>query len=146
MGFLYREELPASQGGENPGRSEIYTIVGFASALGVLILFVLMENPEANLEHQLGCFNAYALTEYMKRCCEQKKELAILEIFFENVGFSDGQKEDPDSLMRHILHTLDRNSGIFVFKNINMSLVLIGEDAEALTRIGRAISNTFSDS
>lgn len=38
-------------------------IVGFASALGVLILFVLMENPEANLERQLGCFNSYAFTD-----------------------------------------------------------------------------------
>ena len=42
-------------------------VVGFASAVGVLILFVIMENPEANLERSLGCFNSYALTEYLKQ-------------------------------------------------------------------------------
>ena len=72
-------------------------IVGFASALGVLILFVIMENPEANLDYRLNCFNTYALIEYMKQCCEQKKELAVLEIFFEDAKFSDGKKWSPTS-------------------------------------------------
>lgn len=120
-------------------------IVGFASALGVLILFVLMENPEANLDHKLGCFNAYALTEYMKQCCEQKKELAVLEIFFENAGFSDGQKVDSDSLMQRILHVLEHRSGVFVFKNVNMSLVLTSDDPQALVRTGQTIIDAFSD-
>lgn len=35
-------------------------IVGFASAIGVLILFVIMENPEANLDRRFGCFSSYA--------------------------------------------------------------------------------------
>ncbi|MDD6065758.1 MAG: EAL domain-containing protein [Firmicutes bacterium] len=120
-------------------------IVGFASALGLLILFVIMENPEANLDHRLGCFNAYALTEYLKQCCEQKKELSVLEIFFENDDFSDGHRVDPDELMRRILHILERKSSIFSFKNINMSLVLTCEDAETLARTGQTILDTFSD-
>lgn len=120
-------------------------IVGFASALGVLILFVIMENPEANLDHRLGCFNTYALIEYMKQCCEEKKELAILEISFENVDFSDGKKVEPDELMRRILHMLGRKSGIFVFKNINMSLVLTCGNPEALAETGREIFDAFSD-
>lgn len=120
-------------------------IVGFASALGLLILFVIMENPEANLDHRLGCFNAYALNEYMKQCCEQKKELAVLEIFFDNSGFSDGQKVDPDWLLRRILHTLERKSDVFVFKNINMSLVLTGGDAQTLAEAGQRLLDTFSD-
>lgn len=119
-------------------------IVGFAGALGVLILFVIMENPEANLDHRLGCFNAYAFVEYMKQCCQQKKDFGVLEVFFENVGFTDGQKTDPDELMRRILHTLEHKSDIFVFKN-NNSLVLTGEDIQALESIGQKILATFSD-
>ena len=120
-------------------------IVGFASALGVLILFVLMENPEANLDYRLSCFNTYALIEYMKQCCEQKKELAVLEIFFEDVEFSDGKKVEPDELMRRILHMLGRKSSIFVFKNINMSLVLTCGNIETLAETGHEILNAFSD-
>ena len=61
-------------------------IVGFASALGVLILilFVLLENPEANLDRRLGCFNAYALTEYLKHLYAQHLGFSVLEITVAN--------------------------------------------------------------
>ena len=52
-------------------------IVGFASAVGVLILFVIIENPDANLDRRLGCFNSYALTEYIKQLIEGKKEFVV---------------------------------------------------------------------
>ena len=120
-------------------------VVGFASALGVLILFVLMENPEANLDHGLGCFNAYALTEYMKQCCQQKKEFAVLEIYSDNAVFPDGQKGDTDKLMRRILHALGRKSGVFIFKNVNMSLVLTCPNTEPLAEISQQILEAFSN-
>lgn len=36
-------------------------VVGFSSAAGVMILYIVMENQEANPDRQLGCFNSYAL-------------------------------------------------------------------------------------
>lgn len=65
-------------------------IVGFASALGVLILFVLLENPEANLDRRLGCFNAYALTEYLKQLYAQHLTFSVLEITFASTVPSGG--------------------------------------------------------
>ena len=120
-------------------------IVGFASALGVLILFVLMENPEANLDRRLGCFNAYALAEYMKQCCEEKKELSVLVISFDNAGFSEGQGKDPYELMRNILRVMDHNDRIFAFKDISLSLVLTCENSEILMKTGQEIEEAFID-
>ena len=65
-------------------------IVGFASALGVLILFVLLENPEANLDRRLGCFNAYALTEYLKQLYAQQLSFSVLEINLDSTVPSGG--------------------------------------------------------
>ena len=36
-------------------------LVGFATSLGMMILYAALENPEVNLNNELGCFNGYAL-------------------------------------------------------------------------------------
>lgn len=51
-------------------------IVGFASVIGMLILFVIMENPESNLDRRIGCFNSYALSEFSHQLFEKKAFLA----------------------------------------------------------------------
>ena len=120
-------------------------IVGFASALGVLILFILMENPEANVDRRLGCFNAYALAEYLKQLYEHKSVFSILDISFENTAFSEGQGVDPIELIRKALYILERNGDILVFKNIGLSLVLISRDAEALRAAANTVLDAFPD-
>lgn len=79
-------------------------VVGFACAIGVLILFVIMENPEANLERRLGCFNSYALTEYLKQLYEQKKRFSVLEISFENTEILEEHSMDADEMFRNLGH------------------------------------------
>ena len=43
-------------------------LVGFASALGMMILFISLENPEANIDRTMGCFTSHALLAYVKQC------------------------------------------------------------------------------
>ena len=59
-------------------------VVGFASVIGVLILFVIIENPEANLDRKSDCFNSYALTEYLKELLQNKEKFAVLDISISN--------------------------------------------------------------
>ena len=114
-------------------------IVGFASAIGVLILAVIIENPEANLERKLGCFNSYALTEYLNQLFERKKSFSIMEISFENTILLEEMGMDIDEILRRILRLLSRYNDIFVFKNINLSLILISENREELESAAKAI-------
>jgi EAL domain-containing protein (putative c-di-GMP-specific phosphodiesterase class I) len=48
-----------------------YLLVGFASAMGMVILFFELENPEANIDRKTGFFNARAFTEYIKEHFDQ---------------------------------------------------------------------------
>lgn len=121
-------------------------VVGFASAIGVLILFVIMENPEANLERRLGCFNSYALTEYLKQLYEQKKSFSVLEISFENAEILEEHSMDADEMFRKVLKISGHYDEVLVFKNINLGLVLISTKAEKLETVGKAILNGCSDS
>lgn len=121
-------------------------VVGFACAIGVLILFVIMENPEANLERRLGCFNSYALTEYLKQLYEQKKRFSVLEISFENTEILEEHSMDADEMFRKVLKISGHYDEVLVFKNINLGLVLISTKAEKLETLGKAILNGCSDS
>lgn len=114
-------------------------IVGFASAMGVLILFVVMENPEANFDRGLGCFNSYAMTEYINQMLEQNRNDSILEITFENSGLYEDDGIDADDAMRQILHILKPYNDIFTFKNITLGLVLACHDDQKLEMVGKEI-------
>lgn len=113
-------------------------LVGFASALGVLILFMVMENPEGNIERHLGCFNSYALTEYLKQLYEDHMDFSLLEISFENEKVLEEHGVDINALMRKILNICEKN--ILVFKNINLGFVLISESTEMLENTQKTIA------
>lgn len=114
-------------------------VVGFASAVGVLILFVIMENPEANLERSLGCFNSYALTEYLKQLYERKKNFSVLEISFDNIDILEEHGTDADEILRELLQICKYHEDILVFKNISFGLVIIGEKEKTLGTLGASI-------
>lgn len=119
-------------------------IVGFTSAIGVLILFVIMENPEANLDRGLGCFNSYAMAEYVTQLMERRKKFGVLEIYFENSNIFEESGMDVDEVMREILHILKQYSHIMVFKNINLGLVLVSENVEELKNAGNGVLSFLS--
>ena len=120
-------------------------IVGFASALGVLILFVLLENPEANLDRRLGCFNAYALTEYLKQLYAQHLGFSVLEIYFDSTVPSGGQDFDTNEILQKMIRAANRSEKLWVFKRINLSLVIIAPEPQSLEDISKEILSEFAD-
>lgn len=114
-------------------------IVGFASAIGVLILFVIMENPEGNLDRRLGCFNVYALTEYLKQMFERKQNFDILEISFTGTGLMEEQGIDTYEIMRKTLQLLGQCNDILVFENMNLGFVILSEKIEKLENAGKTV-------
>ena len=120
-------------------------IVGFASALGVLILFVLLENPEANLDRRLGCFNAYALTEYLKQLYAQHLGFSVLEIYFDSTVPSGGQDFDTNEILQKMIRAANRSEKLWVFKRINLSLVIIAPEPQSLEDVSKEILSEFAD-
>lgn len=118
-------------------------IVGFASALGMLILFVIMENPEANLERNLGCFNSYALSEYINQLYDRNADFSILEISLENTSFIKEEDFDSNDMLKKLL--VMGNNDVLVFKNINLSLVLISHMPEKLEAVATSVIAAFSN-
>lgn len=120
-------------------------IVGYASAIGILILFVVMENPEGNLDRWLGFFNSYALTTYLKELLDCNTVFHILELSFRDMNTSEENGHEFHKQKRTILRLLSSYKNIFVFQNTQTSLVLICLDKDCLKEAGTKLSDFFSD-
>ncbi len=117
-------------------------LVGFATAIGVLILLVIMENPESNLDRRLGCFNSYALSLYIKELVAYKKKYSVLSLSFGNTNLLEENREYADEMLRGMLSVV--NKKVMAFKNTNSDLIFISDDGDDLYRTGLAILSYFT--
>lgn len=120
-------------------------LVGFASAMGVLILFVVMENPEANLERRIGCFNSYALSEYMSKGLEKQRVFSVMEISFDDMNYLEERGIFVDQVLRNVVSLVARDTKGKIFKDINSNIVVISEDVAALQTSAETIYHNFSE-
>lgn len=120
-------------------------IVGFACALGMLILFVIIENPEANFEKKLGCFNSYALTEYVRGLMESGENFSILEISFGKLQAWEEYGMDMVAIMQKVLQSVKRHTKALAFRNINSNILIVGNNSKQLNEVGKIILDILSD-
>ena len=120
-------------------------IVGFASAMGVLVLFVIMENPEANLDRELGCFNSYAMARYISQLMQSKQEFGVLEISFEHSDVFKETKRSVDDVMRQILHMVKPYKEVLAFKKRNIGFIMVSTQKQRLEAVGKEISTFLSE-
>ncbi|MBQ8199094.1 MAG: EAL domain-containing protein [Lachnospiraceae bacterium] len=121
-------------------------VVGFASVIGVLILFVVVENPQANIERKFGCFNAYALSEYAKQLFARKEKFSLLEITIEDLEGIEKYVADFDAIIEQMLLLTDKHSDVKVFRNVNSEFLILGNDVQKLEQVGDEIRQIFARS
>ncbi len=119
-------------------------LVGFATAIGVLILLVIMENPESNLDRRLGCFNSYALSEYAKKLFRNKKKFSVLNLSFGNKKLLEENRAYAEEMLRGMLNAVNRRKKVLAFKNTNADIVFISDDGDGLYRLGLDILAYFT--
>ncbi len=60
--------------------SKDFLFMGFASAIGIMIMFIKLENPNNYLDRDTGLFNISAFSTYMRQAYMLKKNYSILQI------------------------------------------------------------------
>ncbi len=101
-------------------------LVGFATAVGILILFVIMENPEANLDRRLGCFNSYALAEYLRHLYSRRTDFSIMKLALSEV-LDEKLGTRSDEILLELVHTYSKQKGVYVFRNVDSDVTVIGD-------------------
>ena len=70
-------------------------IVGFATSIGIMVIYLKLENPEANMDKDWGLYNQSALQQYVKQLYVDKKAFGLLTVNFTN-AFPYGLMEEEE--------------------------------------------------
>lgn len=121
-----------------------WLLVGFAMSVGIMILYVVLENPDSNLDRQLGCFNSHAMENCLTMYMDSGKEFQVLDLSLTDVKSMESLGVDVTAAAKGIVGNLESNSGLKVFKNLNTGLIIVSEKAEELEEASRQIMDAVS--
>ena len=120
-------------------------LVGYASALGIVILFFELENPEANLDRSTGFFNARAFTDYVKYKYDSKNKGCCLIISLENAHSSDIRIEHMEDILAEVTDFISRIPETKRFKTDEKEFSLAFESREQMERAYTIVGNRFQE-
>lgn len=103
-------------------------IVGYACAIGVMIVYIMLENPEVNLDKRTGLFNQSALFQYLRQFYSNGQGFSAVVFIMEHSFKSAIQEEEKDFRFA-IAQYLINISDAFAFKMDEDEIVLIFNDS-----------------
>lgn len=118
--------------------------VAFAGALGMLVLYVMLQTPESNMDKQYACFNSYAFDVYLKDRKEYNEKVAILEIGVRDKKLLKEPFFDPIKTPGKVISWISRHSDVLIFKNVDYSIYLVSDSVEKLQNLFNEFTNAFS--
>lgn len=122
-------------------------LVGFASVLGMVILFFELENPDANIDRETGAYNAHALGEYVKQLYGDQTIFSSIMLVLSDTGRMHDEDEGvrQDIAFQEIVSYLEKIRDIKVFKTVERELILIIDSRERLQQIFRMLQERFEN-
>lgn len=118
-------------------------LVGFASALGMMILFISLENPEANIDRAMGCFTSHALLAYVKQCYLLNQDFSAVLVSLSYTVKNDEEFEYIEQFLKKLVYFLEKKPGIKVFRNVEQELTILADDVARIQEIIADIENEF---
>ncbi|MEE3480844.1 MAG: EAL domain-containing protein [Lachnospiraceae bacterium] len=109
-------------------------VVGFASSLGVLILYAELENPKEDFDKRYGIYTLNAFREYVDELYEKKKPFKFISINID-YGGSDYSPILKDEMIRRASIILNDNNYDAFMTNRNDLRVILDENQDLETFI-----------
>ena len=105
-------------------------IVGYACALGIMILYIRLENPETNQDRKTGLFNQSALKEYLRQLYDREQSYAVLSLFFDYSLDKSILGETEDEISIDVIGYLMEQEDALAFKFSEDEIVLVYDGAQ----------------
>lgn len=108
-------------------------IVGFASSIGVMVLYIKLENPEALLDRQTGLFNQMALTRYMRQLTYRSRHFSMVLLVLEHSFYKNISKESKESETAaeiEMINFIASVPGTKAFKTAGDEIMLVCDNKE----------------
>lgn len=106
-------------------------IVGYAGSVGIMVLYLKLENPETNLDRYTGLFNSGALYQYTGQLYGKKKDFSVLVIIFGNNAYQNVPLKDRDRVKMEIAGYLKKLTDAPAFKNSEDEICVAMENTES---------------
>ena len=106
-------------------------LVGLAMAVGLLILYIVMENPDAHIDRSLECYSSSAFNEYLDYTLDKSKKIYILDISVTSTSSMEGKGVNIQKEVKRLIHYA-RNRKIHIFKTFNVGIAIASDDNQLL--------------
>lgn len=118
-------------------------LIGYASAVGITIIYLRLENPQANLDRKTGFFNRNSLLLYIRQLMNNKKEFYLLCMSY-SLGVGDNVPADiGEVISMEIIQFISSISGVSVFRLTENELVFLFMDKAEKERVYEYLSARF---
>lgn len=118
-------------------------LVGYMSAVGMVILYLKLENPETSLDRATGMFNHSALMLYIKQRMEKGQEVAVLALVAKNLVYAGECSPRERALRMEALEILLNLPDAVVFKSMEDEVVLVFENMDTAEKNVKEILQRF---
>ncbi len=122
-----------------------WLVVGFASALGVMVLFFELENPESNIDKTTGFFNNNAFTEFMRQNYASSDKNCGMLVSMEDSAAREVKGERLDAALLEISFFLRRVPETKIFRLDEYEFALLFANQENLDRARHMIESRFNE-
>ena len=118
-------------------------LVGFASVLGIIILFFELENPEANFDRETGAYNAHALGEYSRQLFESQERFCAVLLALDHTAAAgdDTTVMQINRILQEIVRHAEKMKDVKVFKTLERELVFITSDENRMWQAYEALKD-----
>lgn len=116
-------------------------IAGFFSAVGIMVIYLRLENPERFLDSDTGFFNKLAFKRYMRQIEETGKSVAILFVDYEQVGHKLAVMDREVRL--EVYNFFDHLKKVYPFRGFEEGIILVFENEDNVLETIRNIQKRF---
>lgn len=110
-------------------------VVGYACALGVTIIYLMLENPQTNLDRKTGLFNQSALMQYIQDLFADNKDFSLILFVIENSFQNDISPEEIQTTEINFSSVLLNQPNCIPFLNDDDEFILLIPDSSVATEI-----------
>ena len=118
-------------------------VVGYAAALGNIVIFVKLENPELNYDKRTGIFNEYAFNIKTYELHDKGEKYSLMAIFFFLKCNSKTKHEDEEKIVDQIVDYLSLLKGVTSYKISDNEVVLLYRDNVNTMELYREIYKSY---
>lgn len=118
-------------------------LVGYAGAIGIVIVYLKLENPELNIDKGTGMFNQEGLLLYITQLIRGKKKFSVMVLELQETLCVHSANEEQSTVRMEIITWLLEIRDAYVFKNRENEVVLVFEDSEKVEKYSERMKKRF---